>query len=84
MGGFSLNTFSGLTLGVLFVVLINFNWVNGNTKKIVEIFPSSKELLNSASSLIVPKPRMKIPSDFARNYWVPGNFFNDDNFQGTF
>lgn len=43
-------------------------------ERVVEIVPSSVT--------VRPRPRQRISSAFAKQYWTTGNFFNRDNFRG--
>ncbi|CAL8118358.1 unnamed protein product [Orchesella dallaii] len=47
---------------------------NDGVERVVELIPSSVT--------VRPRPRQKIRSDFAKQYWISGNFFNRENFKG--
>ncbi|ODM88981.1 hypothetical protein Ocin01_17700 [Orchesella cincta] len=42
-------------------------------ERVVELIPSSVT--------VRPRPRQRIRSDFAKQYWISGNFFNRENFK---
>jgi len=62
---------------LLIVIVITILDFAKSDTQMIKILPTTN------GSLLTPKPRISnIPSSFAKNYWVPGTFFNSANFQG--